>query len=147
MCREILVYFSKKCLVNIDFSDLSQSKTLQELKFAFQQNLVKFLLKFSNPASQEHEQGKNLWKLGLRFLNLQIGNAIEKDMHEIVGEGSEWVEPPLKKSRSRSKATENLESLDFGQKYALVQKGVEGNFFFTTAVSRLIDDYNVGKVF
>lgn len=36
-----------------------------------------------------------------------------------------------------------METLDFGQKYALVQKGVEGNFFFTSPVSRLINDYNV----
>jgi hypothetical protein len=33
--------------------------------------------------------------------------------------------------------------LEFGQKYALVQKGAEGNFFFTSSVSRHFDDHNV----
>lgn len=96
-CTEILKYYARESLVKIE---VQEKKSLQELKYSFQQSLVLYLQKYPL-VSQEHIRGLQLWKKGSRFLNSQIASALEKGFGDIVGDGIKWEEPVTKKSRIR----------------------------------------------
>jgi hypothetical protein len=98
-----------------------------------------------SPKDPLHVFAKQFYTTATRYIQLEISKIASKDPESaLLGDYIEFKDVGKPKTRTRSRPIAE-EKMNFGQKFALVQKSADGHFFFTSPLIRYLDDANFGK--